>query len=104
MRNRLHSYHLICYFVTETKIPETPTTKSLGKTTIVGVNMFTQDNTSSNHFCVEEITDIREIIFEDKSLECELLKIERDSYRREAERWKTLYESASNLINKYCRG
>jgi hypothetical protein len=55
-------------------------------------------------FGLEEITDIREILFEDKSLECELLRIERDSYKREAESWKNLYESASNLINSYCRG
>jgi len=53
------------------------------------------------HFMESDINDIREMNYEDKALECELLKLEIISYREEANHWKYLYDSTRQSIIKF---
>jgi hypothetical protein len=62
----------------------------------------TQDS-NYYHFLESDITDIREIEYEDKALECELLKLEIISYREEANLWKNLYDNAIQSIINYAK-
>lgn len=55
------------------------------------------------HFLESDIHDIREISYEDKALECELLKLEIISYREEANLWKNLYDNAIQSIINYAK-
>jgi hypothetical protein len=63
----------------------------------------TQDSTTTIDFDQNQITDIREILFEDKTFECELLKADLAISRKECEGWKKAYDSVIRLLINYCR-
>ncbi len=60
------------------------------------VKMFVREDTQYYHFCEEDIQDIRELMFEEKSFECE-------TWKQEAIHYKNLYESTVQSIINYVK-
>lgn len=64
--------------------------------------MFNQEANRSDNF--EQISDIREILYQEKVEECERLAIEVRLYKESCENWKNCYDYAMKRISDYCIG
>lgn len=62
--------------------------------------MFEANVITSEDF--NQISDIREILYQEKIEECEALKVELKFCRQSAEHWKNSYNSAMKSILDYC--
>lgn len=61
--------------------------------------MFNQEAIRSDDF--EQISDIREVIYQEKVEECERLKCEMKAYKESSENWKAAYECTWKRFLQY---
>lgn len=74
-----------------------PVMDARGKHRTSGVNMLQDQDTRSYDFDESEMTDIRELMYEEKAYECE-------TWKQEALAWKDLYHQSVRKIMKFAVG
>lgn len=67
------------------------------------LQMYDLEDIKIGDFFESEITDIREICYDEKCLECNLLRFEVKMHKESANHWRNLYESAMKSIINYVK-